>query len=294
MPTVYEVVTQRIIQQLEQGVAPWQKPWNDRGAASLPKNLATGKEYRGINTWILFSTGYASPYFLTFKQALELGGNVRKGEKGYPVVFWKFGTREVQNPDTHETENKDSVLCRYYTVFNVAQCENLRVMPQPKLDFPETSPIDACESIVAGWETKPDIRHGHDKAAYYKLADYITMPDAGQFAKREEYYSTLFHELTHSTGHKTRLDRATLNDVERFGDKNYSREELVAEMGAAFLCGLSGIENATIDNSAAYLSFWLKELRENPRTIVIAAAQAQKAVDMITGAALAPVEASHV
>ena len=284
MANVYETITDRIIKQLEAGTAPWHKPWAFRGDAGLPRNLRTLKVYRGINVWILMSAGYSSPYFLTFKQAQELGGNVRKGEKGLPVVFWKFGEYEQDNQDTGKAKKHDSVMVRYYTVFNAVQCENLQVVPvAPPDPYPDVPAIDLCEQTVAGWTSRPTIREGCDRASYHKTLDYINMPSRSSFDKSEEYYSTLFHELTHSTGHPNRLNRQTLTDFEAFGDSNYSREELAAEMGAAFLCGFTGIENRTIENSAAYLASWLKALKEDHRMVVIAASQAQKAVELILG-----------
>jgi antirestriction protein ArdC len=282
MPSVYEVITSRIVKQLESGVAPWRKPWKVRGKSGLPRNLVSRREYRGINVWILLSSGYASPYWLTFRQARELDGHVRQGEVGFPVVYWKFGTREVQDGD--ETIEKRSVLCRYYTVFNVEQCERLRTGPA---ESPESQtavqPIEACEQVLDGWLGKPTIRHGGDCASYSKVTDSVHMPERTCFDSVEEYYSTLFHELTHSTGHPKRLNRATLTDFERFGDLNYSREELVAEMGASFLAGYCGIENRTINNSAAYLANWLEALKNDSRMVLVAAGQAQKAADLILG-----------
>ena len=285
MSSVYEVITARIIEQLQSGTAPWHKPWKARGENGLPRNLITKHEYRGINVWILLSAGYASPFWLTFRQARELGGHVRKGEAGLPVVYWKFGTREVQDGD--EIIEKPSVLCRYYVVFNIEQCDGLRIEPRPPADNqPQVEPIAACEQVVSGWLGKPVIKNGGDCASYNKVADVIQMPEQVWFESAEEYYSTLYHELVHSTGHPTRLNRATLMDFERFGDRNYSREELVAEMGAAFLCGVTGIENKTIDNSSAYLRSWLEALKGDSRLVLVAAGQAQKAVDQILSAGL--------
>ncbi len=282
MPNVYEVITARIIKQLEAGVAPWHKPWKASGKSGLPRNLVSGREYRGINVWILLSSGYASPCWLTFRQARELEGHVRQGEVGLPVVYWKFGKREVQDGD--EVVEKPSVLCRYYTVFNVEQCEGLRIQPaDPTEDQPQVPPIEACEQVVDAWLGKPMIRHGGDCASYSKMLDCVQMPERTCFDSVEEYYSTLFHELTHSTGHPTRLNRSTLTDFERFGDQNYSREELVAEMGSAFLAGYCGIENKTINNSAAYLHNWLEVLKDDSRLVLIGASQSQKAADLILG-----------
>ena len=264
---------------LEAGVAPWNRPW--RGAANQPKNLMSGKDYRGINVFLLGCTGYTSPYFLTYNQASKVGAHVRKGEKGYPVIFWKFGEREVQ--DAGETVTKSSVLCRYYTVFNVAQVDGLDV-PQDMLEpIPPSNPIAECEQLLAGYVGRPEVRHGSSGAWYSPRFDVVDMPERALFISPEAYYSTLFHELAHSTGHSKRLDRATLVDAGRFGDANYSKEELVAEMSAAYLCGLAGIENQTINESASYLQGWLSRLRNDARLLISAASQAQKAVDYMTG-----------
>jgi antirestriction protein ArdC len=290
MPNVYEVITSRIIKQLESGVAPWHKPWKASGKNGLPRNLVSGKEYRGINVWILLSSGFAAPHWLTFRQARELGGHVRQGEVGFPVVYWKFGKREVQDGD--EIIDKAFVLCRYYTVFNVEQCDGLTIQPaEPAEDQPQAEPIEACEQVVDDWRGKPVIKHGGDCASYNKVLDSVQMPERTCFDSGEEYYSTLFHELTHSTGHPTRLNRSTLTEFERFGDQDYSREELVAEMGAAFLCGITGVENKTINNSAAYLANWLDALKNDSRMVLVAASQAQKAADLILG--INPVDARH-
>jgi antirestriction protein ArdC len=280
MPNVYQIITDRIIKQLEAGTAPWHKPWKAHGKSGLPQNLVSGHEYRGINVWILLSSGYTSPCYLTFRQARELDGCVRQGEVGFPVVYWKFGKRELLDGD--EIIEKPSVLCRYYTVFNVEQCDGLRLHPaQPLEAQPQVQPNEACEQVVDAWLNKPMIRHGGDHASYSKTVDCIQMPERTCFNSVEEYYSTLFHELTHSTGHPTRLNRSTLTDFERFGDQHYSREELVAEMGAAFLAGFCGIVNQTINNSAAYLANWLEALKSDSRIVLIAAGQAQKAADLI-------------
>lgn len=282
MTSVYQLITDRIIQQLEAGVAPWHKPWKERGSAALPWNLVTDRPYRGINLWILMASDYDSPYWLTFKQATSLGGHVRPGEHGLPVVYWKFGTREVQDGD--ELIEKPTVLCRYYVVFNLEQCDGIPAPEAEPKSRPELTPIEECERIVNRWAQRPDIQHGGDRASYSKLEDRVRIPDLDAFDSAEEFYSTLFHELVHSTGHPGRLNRSTLMDTETFGDENYSREELVAEMGAAFLCGITGIENRTINNSAAYLQSWLEAIKSDTRLVLVAAGQAQKAVDCIQGA----------
>lgn len=280
MSTVYEVITNRIIQQLEAGTAPWHKPWRVHGNNGLPRNLVTMREYRGVNVWILLSSGFSSPYWLTYRQAQMVGGQVRMGEKGLPVVYWKVGTRELEEGD--QVIEKPSVLCRQYTVFNIEQCEKLRLQPAQSSDNKsQVQPIEGCERLVSGWQQKPTITHGGDCASYSKLLDLVRMPERECFDSAEEYYSTLFHEMVHSTGHSTRLNRSTLTDFEHWGDQTYSKEELVAELGAAFLAGFCGIENRTIDNSAAYLANWLQALRNDSRMIVVAGSQAQRATDLI-------------
>src|ERR1017187_1813855 len=165
MANVYEIITDRILKQLEAGTAPWHKPWQTKGPNGLPRNLVSGHPYRGINVWILASSGYASPYWLTFRQATELGGHVRSGQKGSPVVFWKFGTREVQ--DGEEIIERKSVLCRYYTVFTPTQCKGRPVKPaQATEPVPDIPPIENCEQVVLQCRDKPTIQHGSNRAAY--------------------------------------------------------------------------------------------------------------------------------
>ena len=305
MATVYEVITARLVEQLEAGAAPWNKPWAaGAGAEALPRNLISGKPYRGINTWLLMAAGYARPWFLTFNQARELGGTVRKGEHGLPVVFWKLDAGKAKGKGKAEgkAEGEDTtgaadgtrfngrrVMCRYYTVFNVDQCEGLRVQPAAPVDAPSApkfNPIDAAEGIVNGWTARPEIRHGGGVACYTPFFDTVRMPAPESFTSTEFYYSTLFHELGHSTGHEKRLARPGVVECKGFGSAVYSREELVAEMTAAYLCGLSGISNAqTEQNSAAYLQSWIKVLKGDARLALVAAGQAQKAADLILGTA---------
>jgi antirestriction protein ArdC len=281
MPSVYEVITNRIIKQLEAGTAPWHKPWRIRGKNGAPRNLITGREYRGVNFWILLTSEFSSPFWLTYRQARELEGHVRQGQQGLPVVYWQFDRRDVL--DEGAIIEKRSVLCRYYTVFNIEQIEGLRIQPaQPTTEQEHVRPIEQCERIVAEWAQKPRIIHGSDGASYSKCIDLVEMPQRPAFDCAEEYYSTLFHELVHSTGHPSRLNRSSLADFERFGDAAYSREELCAEMGAAFLCGYCGIDR-TLTNSAAYIANWLEALKNDSRLVLIAASQGQRAADLILG-----------
>ncbi|HEY2930873.1 MAG TPA: ArdC-like ssDNA-binding domain-containing protein [Acidobacteriota bacterium] len=272
--TVYDVITKRIIEKLEQGTIPWQRPWN--AAGSMPKNLISKKEYRGINVFLLGCQQYASPYWLTYKQAQDLGGNVRKGEKGSPVVFWKW--LKAEDKDTQE--EKTIPLCRYYTVFNVAQCEGIEA-PATETVTREFTPIQECEQVISGMPNPPRMSSLEALAYYRPSTDTVNMPERVLFKSDEGFYATAFHELAHSTGHESRLNRQTLTDLCPFGSTNYSREELVAEMTASFLCGHTGIENAVLDNSASYINGWLSRLRVDSKLVVIAGAQAQKAADFI-------------
>lgn len=271
----YQVVTDRIIEKLEQGTVPWHQPWS----TELPKSLTTKKDYRGINVFLLGSQGYTNPYWLTFRQAKRLDGHIRRGEKATPIVFWKWIERETEQADEAGKRVLTSApMLRYYHVFNLEQCEGIE---SPEFNTHQTEPIPRAESIVAEMPNRPVTDHRESRAFYRPLTDTVNMPALDQFSIGEEYYSTLFHELTHATGHPSRLNRQDMDKPRLFGSRDYSQEELVAEMGAAFLCGHSGIVNRTIDNSTAYIQGWLKRLRNDKRLLVFAGGQAQKAADYI-------------
>jgi antirestriction protein ArdC len=278
MPSVYEIVTEKIIKQLESGVAPWRKPWTSQ----TPANLITQREYRGLNVFTLASQGFPSRFWLTFNQATKLGGRIRKGEKSSPVIFWNVGEdRETVTPDgTKETARP--FLLRYYSVFNLAQTEGIDL---PASDLQETrtnNPIETCEEIVANMPNPPAFEQS-DKAWYSPNSDAVGMPPRSLFHSSEEYYCTLFHELSHSTGHAKRLHRDNFDSPVAFGSESYSKEELIAEMTAAMLCGITGIGQKTLENSAAYLKTWIERLKSDSRLLVSAASHAQKAADFIQG-----------
>lgn len=292
---VYSLIADRIIARLNEGEVPWRSPWRhvaENGRPIPPSNLISRKPYRGINFLMTFSQPYDSPYWLTFNQAKSIGGSVRKGEKATPIVFWKFLKRDERNADG-ETEEKRIPMLRYYSVFNAEQCDlpegwqtKAFPKPAPHEEDEEFDPLAECEAIVSGYKGRPQIKNVRGNRAFYKPAlDYIEMPYKKQFESREHYYATLFHELTHSTGHEARLNRESLRDAIYFGDRHaYSREELVAEFGATFLCALGGIENTAIeDNSVAYIRSWSKAIANDPKLIVQAAGQAQRAADLILG-----------
>jgi antirestriction protein ArdC len=279
---VEEIITDRIVKLLEQGTPPWHKPWSSRGV--LPQNAISRQDYHGINVLMLACAGYKSPYWLTFNQAKTAKGSVRKGEHGSMVVFAKRSSKEVET-DAGEIEERTFTVLRYYTVFNVEQTEGCRLNLPELTILTEHEKIDRCEAVYANMPNRPGLRSDSPsrqfQAYYSQTLDYVNLPARHCFHQPEEYYSTLYHELTHSTGHASRLNRETLTQAVKFGDTNYSKEELVAEMGAAFLAGLTGIDLLTIPNSAAYLNSWIRRLRGEPKLVISAAAQAQKAVDYI-------------
>lgn len=275
----YARVTERIIQALEAGTVPWTQCW--KGGVA-PQNLITRRPYTGINAFLLTLAEHESPYFLTFKQARDLGGHVRKGEHGYHVIYASRFTRTLEDEETGEKETKNFRFLRTYTVFNAEQCEGIEV-PKPEYLSNPFTPIEECERIVAGYQSGPSIVH-RDQAAYYlPTTDTVNMPRPESFTPPDAYYATLFHELVHSTGHASRLNREGVASFHRFGDPVYTKEELIAEMGAAFLSNHAGIEPRTFDNSAAYIASWLGSLRKDSRLVIFAASAAQRAADHILG-----------
>lgn len=274
MNQVYKIITDTIIKRLEQGEIPWVQPWT----GDEPQNLISRKPYRGINQFLLSIPTYQSPFWLTYKQAQRLGGSVKKGEKSTPVIFYK-------NVETGELDDNGDPkiirVLRYYRVFNIDQCE----LPEnriPKLQEKTFEPLQQCEKVIANMPKRPPIEIG-TKAAYNPTTDKITIPRKGLFASIEDYYSTLFREMGHSTGHKSRLNRKEVQDVILFGSHDYSKEELVAEMTSAYLCGYCKIERTVIENAAAYIQGWLKKFRDKPKMLIQAASKAQKATDFILG-----------
>ena len=278
---IYDAITQQIVTQLEHGTVPWRRPWKSRG---VPRNLLSLKPYRGINVWLLLSHPYTSPYWLTFKQAQEIGGTVRKDEKGTTVVFWKFAD-EQRNDESNRQSSRSSTapLVRTYTVFNAEQCTlpaSLTARIAAAMgEMPE--PITACEQVIANMPHGPAIAHGGDRAYYSPLCDTVCLPHPSQFLAAEEYYATVYHELVHSTGAATRLARPIVVDATAFASHERSKEELVAEFGAAFLCGSCGIAPKTVENSAAYIAHWIAQLRHDKTLLIRAASHAQRAVDFI-------------
>lgn len=274
---IYEQVTARIIEILEAGTIPWMKPWV---SSDGPMNLISKKSYRGINSFLLNCSPYTSQYWMTYRQAAERGGQVRRGEKSTPVVFWKWLDYKVP-PGEEDNEATGKVpLLRYYNVFNLDQITGIDALVEEQTDN-HFSPIEQAEQIISNMPHRPLIQYGGDRACYSPTLDYIKLPKPEVFNSSEEFYSTAFHEMAHSTGHSSRLGRKGIIEPSYFGSHDYSQEELVAEFGSSMLCGFAGIEQKTIQNSAAYIQGWLKALKKDKKLAIVAAGQAQNAADFI-------------
>jgi antirestriction protein ArdC len=280
---LYQGITNQIVAILEKGVVPWRSPILGRTSAGHPQNLESMKPYRGINVFLLAMTawqkGYGSSYWLTFNQAKAHGASVKKGEKSSMVVFWK----QHETTDQETGEAKKIPLLRYYNVFNVEQCTGIDAPDAGSFEPTPFTPIETAEHIAECFTDGPALEHAGQQAFYSPLADAIRIPEPTRFRSTEEYYATLFHELAHSTGHSTRLNRGLDTAPKPFGSADYGKEELVAEMAAAYLCGHAGIRPAVIENQAAYISGWLAQLHHDKKLIITAAGAAQKAADWICG-----------
>jgi antirestriction protein ArdC len=268
--SIYEAVTASIIEQLEKGCAPWVKPWVTDNSAD--KNIISQKPYQGINRLILgmssMAKGYSSPVWASYKQWESLGANVRKGEKGTQIVF--YSPVEKENA---QGEKESYAILKAYWVFNASQVDGIEIQAPSVTDKPFNA-IDQAETRIV--KTGAIISHGGDSAFYMPSQDRIQLPNKSAFLSESNYYATAFHELVHWSGHETRCDRQLKN---RYGDPKYAFEELVAEMGAAFLCGDYGIQGEL--RHAAYIESWLKACRDDSKAIFKASALAQKAVDFI-------------
>ena len=270
---IYSEVTTRIIAQMEEGIIPWQKPWVANGKAI---SRSTGKPYSLLNQMLLGRPGE----YLTFKQCQEAGGKVKKGEKSSMVVFWKF----IEQEDEETGEKKEVPFLRYYNVFHIDQCEGVTAKHTTETAFPDgAATLEAAQEIIYDYLGREGVKLSHeegDRAFYRPATDEVELPIRKQFISTAEYYSTVFHELTHSTGHPKRLNR--LSKPSFFGTEDYSKEELVAEIGAATLVNHVGLETASsFRNSAAYIQNWLGVLKNDKRFIVSAAGRAEKAVNLI-------------
>jgi antirestriction protein ArdC len=288
--SIYQAITDRIIKKIEAGTIPWQKPWT--AAAGVPRNIVSKKPYQGVNVLILSTTEFSSPWWITFKQAKELGGNISKGSKSEIIVFFKRYEKTDGNGEFVYDENgrqRIGFVLRYSRVFNLEQTEGIK---SPQGDLPsleatindgDTGAIAKAKAIVESARLCP-ITNGGSLPFYNPSRDRIVMPPIRAFKSLAAYYHTLFHEMTHATAHPSRLDRKSDNRGE-----SYAAEELVAEIGASFLSNTAGIlSEIEFENSAAYLAGWLKALKDDRKLIVHAASAAQKAADFILGSVLAP------
>lgn len=293
---VYRVVTERILEKLEQGTVPWQSPSVAR--VGLPRNFSTGKVYRGINVFLLSMMEFQSPFFMTFIQAREMGGNVRKGEKGFPVI--KMGTWEPKDggepkdrsgSGEGQGESEKRKFLRLYTVFNSSQIEGME-FPETEIcaGYTELQQSEAARLIVEGMPNRPKINEGSKAHPHYVPAtDTVEMPDRQTFRAEWRFFKTMYHELAHATGHASRLNRRTLVENRGMfspgqeGRKIYCEEELVAEMTAAFLGAHAGIIEDDFENSASYLKGWMDvlQVKDHRTWLIKAASEAQKAVDYV-------------
>lgn len=269
---IYADVTARIIEAIEGGCAPWVRPWEKHGPCAMPRN-AHGRPYNGINVLLLWvaaaKAGYADPRWMTYKQAQASGGQVKKGEKSTQVLLWRQITVADEQSDD-ETATREIWIVKTFNVFNADQVEGLS-----PFELPSAEPT-AVDALIAA--TGADIRHGGGRAFYSPAGDFIRMPRPADFKSAGDYHATLLHELVHWTGASERLDRELSG---RFGDDAYAAEELIAELGAAFLCAELGVVGEYVDH-ASYLSSWLKVLRADSRAIVTAASAARKAAQYLT------------
>lgn len=284
---VYKRITDHIVTALENGVRPWIKPWNaDHAAGRITRPLrGNGQPYQGINVIMLWSAaverGYSAAIWMTFRQAQALGANVRKGEKGSLVVYADAITRKTENEATGEENEERIPFLKGYTVFNVEQVDGLpahfHAPAAPRLD--PVQRIEAAERFFA--TTGAAIGHGGNRAFYSPGEDRVQMPPFETFCDAQSYYATLAHEVTHWTKHPARLDREF--GRKRWGDEGYAMEELVAELGAAFLCADLDLTHEPREEHASYIDHWLKVMKQDARAIVSAASHAQKAADYLNG-----------
>jgi antirestriction protein ArdC len=278
-----EKIVDLVIEGLENGAAPWRKTWRD----FAPMNAFSQREYNGFNILLLsFWCGknkFSHPLFGTYKQIADAGGNVKKGEKSCPVIYWKIRDEAVMNDETGEEETEKRFTPFYYNVFNLHQAEGIDIEKLiPKLSNKNNNPLETCETVVHNMPNPPEITHDRPGAFYAPYNDMVNVPEIRCFGNSEEYYATTFHELAHSTGHSSRLNRFQENDTV-FGKNSYDFEELVAEITATLLCSHCGIEQ-TVENSVSYLTGWAKFLKENRKsTLFSASTKAQIAASYILG-----------
>lgn len=288
---LYAEVTNQIISLLEKGITPWRQTWSSYG---LARNYVTNHIYRGINRLLLNNTQYSIPYFMTFRQVKQLNGKIKKGAKAdqayYFSIYYKdehnkiISVEEAQQLKKEGKTIKTFRLLKYFNIYNIANIEGIE-FNIPEVQLKENKQIEKFESIIKDMPNRPEIQFNNANEAYYNpILDYINMPDIKQFETSEEYYVTLFHELVHSSGYKSRLNRKGITQAHQFASIPYSEEEIIAEMGAAFLSAEVGINyDAVVENNAAYLQGWLNKLKADKRFIFKVSGQVQQATRYILG-----------
>lgn len=286
---LYQEVTNKIIGMIEQGVAPWRRTWSTYG---LARNYATGHIYTGINLILMNNTSHPIPYFMTFNQVKERGGQIRKGAKAEMVIYFNVyykdsGDQTISKEQARARSGSGEEIqvlkfIKYYNVFNIADVEGID-FEISEIELKQNEKIAMCECVIDQMPKRPEIRIiDSDRAFYSPRLDFVVMPTIRQFESPEAYYATFFHELIHATGHGSRLARDEVMNPQTYGTKPYGREELVAEIGASFLCSSAQIDYDDImENNAAYLAGWVEILKEDSKIIFRAAAEAQKAADYI-------------
>ena len=287
MKFIYENICKRIVELLDAGTVPWNQPWATGNISLEQMNVESQKNYRGINTFILALAGYEDNRWGTYKQIQKLGGNVISGATSQFVCKFKMIPQTVAAEEETEDSDKDvrfRGMIRYFRVFNVEQTTGLELDDPIKPAKPSSfDPVAEAESIVDGFKGKPGISHDGGGRAFYKVnEDSIHMPPRAAFDNSNGYYSTLFHELGHATGHKSRLNRHDPKGT-RFGSHSYGREELIAEFTSAFLCASANIDSVLAEDQASYIANWKNAIKADTRAVVVAAGQAQKAADHILG-----------
>lgn len=279
---IHAEITAKIVAKLDAGVIPWRKPWKAYGAGNMPRNAISHRPYSGANVVLLWmeaaEKGYTAPLWMTYKQAIEAGGNVRKGETSSRITF----VGRVKKTDEETGKERSIAFLKGFNVFNLAQCDGLEHLIETEAKVINPDERDAIADAFLT-STGATIKHGESRAYYTTAGDYINLPMFEAFTGSAEYYSTAFHELTHWTGAEHRLNRTF---GKRFGDATYSAEELVAELGSAFLCAEFGYDNSTLDNSAAYIDHWRKFLTDHEGAFVEAAAKASRATEFMRGLAI--------
>jgi len=284
---VYQMITDKVVESLKAGRIAWQRPWV---GGTMPQNYISKNPYRGINLWITFFAPYESPYWVSFKQAKKLGGNVKQGEKGTKITFWKPIVKKLWNDDGTPKLNKlgkqmvDTFLVlKHHTIFNAEQCEGID-FEVPAKTAEGAEDVASADSLIDLYADIPVVKHSAMPRAYYApRADEVHMPNKDTFKSTEDYYSVKFHELAHSTGAKHRLNRDGVANFDRFGSHQYSIEELVAEMSACFMMANAGLAIEPRDNSKAYIQNWISKLENNPKFIFDASREAQKACNYMMG-----------